>query len=137
MDQYYAANLLQSKGIKPSYLRIRILSYMLTMRNHPTVDMIYHALSPEIPTLSRTTIYNTVDLFLENRLVQLIGIDEKEIRYDADISTHAHFLCEKCGRILDLPINKDWPIFESPDIKIREIQYYLKGLCKQCDEISN
>jgi Fe2+ or Zn2+ uptake regulation protein len=130
------AQYLKEKGIKPSYQRVRVLDYMLQNKNHPTVDMLYSALSPEIPTLSKTTVYNTVNLFLEKGVVQLIGIDEQEMRYDADITTHAHFKCDRCGRILDLRLNSEGAIFQGIEgLKIREIQFYLKGLCQECQAV--
>lgn len=124
---------LSDHNIKPSYLRIRIMDYMLTRKNHPTVDMIYEELTNEIPTLSRTSVYNTVNLFFDKGLVQKLGIDDAEARYDADINVHAHFMCDKCGKIKDIEITEALPAFnELSDIEIREIQYYLKGLCEQC-----
>lgn len=124
---------LKAKGVKPSYLRTRILEYMLRYRNHPTVDMIYQALAPEIPTLSRTTVYNTVNLFMEKGLVQRIGIDDQEMRYDADTEVHAHFRCERCGTILDLPVDPYLTPVKYPEgLVVSEIQYYLRGLCEKC-----
>jgi Fe2+ or Zn2+ uptake regulation protein len=129
------AERLKEKGVKPSYLRVRILEYMLKYRNHPTVDMIYQALSPEIPTLSRTSVYNTVKLFLENGIVQKIGIDDQEMRYDADTKVHAHFKCEGCGTIIDLPVTPGaFPAKLPEGLKINDIQYYLRGLCQKCGE---
>lgn len=130
------AEIIREKGVRPSYVRVRILDYMLTERNHPTADMIYRSLAPEIPTLSKTSVYNTVDLFLEKGLVQLIGIDEKEMRYDADTSAHAHFRCDQCGVIIDLPLNPSAHPVDCPSgLKVNEIQYYLKGLCEKCGQV--
>ncbi|MCX7771909.1 MAG: transcriptional repressor [Clostridia bacterium] len=127
------AQYLQDHHVKPSYPRVRILEYMLEKRNHPTVDMIYSELSKELPTLSRTTVYNTVDLFLEKGLVQLIGIDEQETRYDADITAHAHFRCDQCGKILDLRLTGEAQAIQGMEqLKVREVQIYLKGLCQEC-----
>lgn len=124
---------LQEHGIKPSYQRVKILEYMLTKKNHPTVDMVYEELLKDIPTLSRTTVYNTVNLFFQNGLVQKLGIDEQETRYDADISFHAHFKCDECKKIWDLPIEGDKSRIGGLDkFKVREIQYYVKGSCDQC-----
>jgi Fe2+ or Zn2+ uptake regulation protein len=126
---------LHEHGVKPSYPRVRILDYMLVKKNHPTVDMIYAELSKEIPTLSRTTVYNTVNLFNEKGLVQKLGIDEQETRYDADISVHAHFRCDSCGKILDLTTEGELPEITGPEqITVREIQFYVKGLCEQCSK---
>ena len=130
------AEYLLSKGVKPSYPRVKVLDYMLEKRNHPTVDMIYSALSKEIPTLSRTTVYNTVRLFVDKEVVQMIGIDEQEVRYDADLHRHAHFRCDLCGDIYDLEVESSGLFIKNTEsLKIREIHYYLKGLCKHCQTL--
>ena len=60
-----AAQSLQEKNIRPSLLRIKILEYLISVKTHPTVDEIYDKLLPEIPTLSKTTVYNTLKLLVE------------------------------------------------------------------------
>ncbi|HBR04066.1 MAG TPA: transcriptional repressor [Ruminiclostridium sp.] len=126
---------LQQRDIKPSYLRLKILEYMLARKNHPTVDMVYEELSKEIPTLSRTTVYNTFNLFLQKGLVQKLGIDDVEAHYDADISLHGHFRCDHCGKIWDLPVKTDVSQIEGlKKFEVRTIEYYAKGLCDQCQK---
>ena len=56
---------LQGYGIKPSIQRIAIMDYLLTHKTHPSIEEIYLALCDEIPTLSKTTVYNTLKLFAE------------------------------------------------------------------------
>ena len=58
-------NYLKEHNIKPSYQRMKIFQYLLDNHNHPTVDTIYKALCTEIPTLSKTTVYNTLNLFIQ------------------------------------------------------------------------
>ena len=55
---------LQSYGIKPSLQRIAIMEYLIENRIHPTVEDIYEALYIKVPTLSKTTVYNTIKLFI-------------------------------------------------------------------------
>ena len=50
-------------GINPSFQRLKILEYLMNNDTHPTVDNIYNALIDIIPTISKTTIYNTLKLF--------------------------------------------------------------------------
>ena len=69
---------LKKHDIKPSFQRMRIFEYLLMHPVHPTVDEIYKSLVTEIPTLSKTTVYNTLDLFIEKRIVQMITIEENE-----------------------------------------------------------
>ena len=52
------AQYLNDHSIKPSYQRVRILKYLVEKRNHPTVEMIHKELVSDIPTLSKTTVYN-------------------------------------------------------------------------------
>ena len=124
---------LKAHEIKPSYQRIKIFQYLVENKNHPTVDMIYKALCTEIPTLSKTTVYNTLNLFIEKKIVNVIVIEENETRYDSVMAVHGHFKCEKCGKIYDIGINQN--ILEDVKLKnceIKEQHYYFKGICQDC-----
>jgi Fur family transcriptional regulator, peroxide stress response regulator len=59
------SNTLKNKNIRPSIQRIKIFEYLIKNLCHPTVDQIFKDLQSEIPTISKTTIYNTLDLFLK------------------------------------------------------------------------
>jgi Fe2+ or Zn2+ uptake regulation protein len=124
---------LKENGIKPSYQRIRIFDYLIQHKNHPTVDIIFKALVQEIPTLSKTTVYNTLKLFLEQGIVQLLVIEENETRYDADISTHGHFKCQECGHVYDIRINLSCVDLAELEIhRVNEQHIYFKGICNRC-----
>ncbi len=85
--------------------RIQIYKYIFGRKDHPSVDMIFSVLSKEIPTLSKTTVYNTLKGFVEAGIATPILIDESEIRYDADTNMHGHFKCESCENIFDFTSN--------------------------------
>lgn len=124
---------LKNHGIKPSYQRIRIFDYLIKNKNHPTVDNIYTALVGDIPTLSKTTVYNTLKLFHEKGIVIIVNIEENESRFDADTSNHGHFKCSKCGKIYDFNLNKEnLSIPELSKFSINEKHIYLKGVCPDC-----
>jgi Fur family ferric uptake transcriptional regulator/Fur family peroxide stress response transcriptional regulator len=126
-------NFLKSKEIRPSYHRVKVYQYLVENHNHPTVDTIYKALGPEITTLSKTTVYNTLNLFIDHGIVNMIVIEENETRYDAVTVCHGHFKCEKCGGLYDVDIDKS--ILENIDVdgyKIKEKLIYFKGICKNC-----
>lgn len=128
----FAEERLREHGIKPSHHRLKVLEYMLENRNHPSADMIYKALAPEIPTLSKTTVYNTVELFLEKGVVQPIMIAQNELRYDADTSFHGHFLCRECGKIYDFFYEEgDFPPVPEGYL-IEESHAYYRGVCPEC-----
>ena len=102
MNHEQIAAKLEEKNIRPSVQRMAIYNFLAENPVHPTVDTIYTALSPQMPTLSRTTVYNTLRQFSECGLVQTITIEDGELRYDADTSNHLHFKCIKCGKIFDI-----------------------------------
>jgi Fe2+ or Zn2+ uptake regulation protein len=127
------ADLLRKHDIKPTVVRLKIYDYLLSKKNHPTADTLYKSLIKEIPTLSKTSVYNTMDLFLEKQLVQAVTIEENEIRFDADISDHGHFKCTSCGRVYDFNVNLDKAGHDLPEeFRIDERHVYYKGLCGSC-----
>ena len=123
-------------GIKPSMQRMAIMKYLMEHPVHPSVDVIHSALSPSMPTLSKTTVYNTLKLFTEQGASLMLTIDEKNVHFDADTSAHSHFLCKSCGAIYDLPPEQTE---ENPDEPCRmdghhvqEVHCYYKGVCRNC-----
>lgn len=126
---------LYSHGIKPSYPRMQIYKYLQDKRNHPTVDSIYTHLVREIPTLSKTTVYNTLNLFIEADLVNSLNLDENEKRYEITIDDHSHFKCVKCREIYDIPYdNINLLPKEYKNFTIQEKQIFLKGICEKCSK---
>ena len=132
-------NYLDKFNVRPSVQRIAIMDYLLSHENHPTVDMVYQALNRQIPTLSKTTVYNTLKVLAEAGAAQEITIDSQQVRYDARIIPHAHFHCKCCGKVVDL---LEVPVME-PQIsevggnRIDGIQYYFTGICETCLKKNN
>jgi len=124
---------LLEKRIRPSFPRLRILEYLLKSREHPGADDVYRALVDDIPTLSKTTVYNALALFEEAGLVRRVATDGNEARYDARLEEHGHFRCESCGRIFDFAIRLD-PSVEAglESFLVRKRSVYYQGLCPQC-----
>ncbi len=124
---------LKSKGIRPSYQRMKVLEYLHQKGGHPTVEEIFRALSPVIPSLSKVTIYNTLHSFVEAGLARMVEIDETQMRYDTAVTDHGHFLCKACGTIYDFPVNMDAVRIDGlGQFKISQKNFYLKGLCPNC-----
>lgn len=126
-------NYLKNKDLNPSYQRVKIYEFLRNNKNHPTVDDIHDALYRDLPTLSKTTIYNTLKLFSEKGLVTLLSIDEKEMHCDPNTEEHAHFQCIKCGKIEDRFISLKDILSKIPDISVvHSCHLYIKGVCKEC-----
>ncbi len=131
-----AIDILNSHNIRPSVQRIAILKYLLEHRIHPTVDDIYLALNPTMPTLSKTTVYNVLRNLVENGAVLALTIDEKNVRYDADTNSHAHFRCQSCGELYDIeqPTMSDG---NASGFKIENVHVYYWGKCPKCLQIGS
>lgn len=131
-------DILIDNGISPSYHRLKIYEYLAQNKTHPTADMIYEEVIKQIPTLSKTTIYNTLKTLSEKGLVSSITIEDNEVRYDADMSFHGHFKCLDCGILYDIELDQmsiDKRLSISRKIQghhITERQVYFKGICKKC-----
>jgi Fur family peroxide stress response transcriptional regulator len=127
-----------NKNIKPSYQRIRIFRYLIENQNHPTVDQIFSALQKELLTLSKTTVYNTLDLFVDKKLVRPLTIEENELRFDINVEDHGHFKCESCGQLFDFHIKLDDYIpQELNKFVINDKNIYFNGICPDCLKIKN
>ena len=122
--------------IKTSVQRLAIYSYLDKHRNHPTVDKIYSDLIAEYPMLSKTTVYNTLKLFTEKGVVQEVIIEDGEMRYDANITLHAHFKCNSCGAVHDIFMDDISEILKVKDLnfKIEEVHLNYRGLCTICQK---
>lgn len=131
-----AIDLLTKAGVRPSAQRVAIMQYMMENRIHPTVDDIFRALLPQWPTMSRTTVYNTLRLLTANGTVDCIDIDSGNAHYDyAPEGSHAHFMCKECNRIFDL----HEPRIPSPSMegfKITSASLCYKGTCPECARLT-
>ena len=124
---------LKEKGISPSITRVKIYEYLYGNKNHPTVNDVYISLSEEIPTLSKTTVYNTVKLLREKGLVQLITINEEQVRIDGNPDFHGHFLCSECEEVFDFEVPK-LEVALPKGFEVNTGEVYYMGLCKCCSD---
>ncbi len=131
-------DVLIQKGVKPSFQRIYILQYIMNTSTHPSVDTIFNALYQEIPTLSRTTVYNTLNLFAQKGIVTALNISDTELHYDYLETPHAHFKCVMCQKIYDIPLESELlNVNDYHGHQINETQINFKGICKDCLKTNN
>ena len=135
MKQTEAYARLVERGIRPSVQRLAIMDYLINHPTHPTIDEVYQSLCEDVPTLSRTTVYNTLRMFSEKHAAQMITIDDHRVCYDGNINSHVHFYCKKCGKIIDL-FEEEAPVLEGEKVIngniVHEEQLYYKGICAEC-----
>ncbi|MDR1950380.1 MAG: transcriptional repressor [Spirochaetaceae bacterium] len=121
---------------KHSKKRDAILRAIQSTSSHPCAKWVYDRLKPSIPGLSLGTVYRNINLFREEGTVISVGVVDGEERFDGRVSPHPHGVCDRCGRVVDLPC----PGPEAPDdrregttgfvIDYRKTVFY--GLCPDC-----
>ncbi|NLB32279.1 MAG: transcriptional repressor, partial [Tissierellia bacterium] len=77
------SNELKKNNIRLTHQRLKVLEYLSNSTKHPTVEQIYKELKQEVPSLSKTTIYNTLNYLAELNLVKVLAIDDNEAHFDA------------------------------------------------------
>jgi len=125
--------ILKENNLKITPQRLIVLKYLGEHPTHPTTDKIYKDLKTNNPSLSKTTVYNSLETLEKYGVIQSITISGSERRYDFKHGMHHHFLCKNCGRIIDIDI-------ECPNLgkmlecghKVEEVHGYFKGICKNC-----
>ncbi len=121
-------------GIRPSVQRLAIFEYVRQSCQHPTAEVVYEALCDELGSLSLTTVYNTLKLFVDAGLISMLTIDDTFRCFDGNRNYHAHFRCNHCGCIVDMEMKKDFiSLVEGVEgYEVTDAQLYLKGLCPVC-----
>ena len=70
--------------------------------DHPTAEMIYFSAREVNPTISLGTVYRNLKLLADEKEIMTLETEDKRLHYDGDMSRHSHFICSKCGKIIDL-----------------------------------
>lgn len=133
LSDAYLCQCMKAKGVRVTAQRIGIYRYLLENPCHPCADTIYMALAPKNATLSRTTVYNTLEALCRAGLVMPVTISQSETHYDANVTPHGHFRCEKCGDVSDMNFPSEFFTAGDGSARIvKRIDVYASGLCASC-----
>jgi len=125
-------------ALKYSRQREAIKNYLEGRKDHPTADMVYTAIREVYPNISLGTVYRNLTLLAKQGEISKISCGENSDRFDIRTDPHYHFICEKCGRVEDLP-DMDMQAVnawagEHYDGDIFGHQLYFYGRCRECKE---
>ena len=118
-------------GLRMTPQRIAVFDYLEGNKRHPSAEDIYKAISKKFPTMSFTTVYNTLSALKNHgRLIELT-IDPDKKRFDPNTSSHHHLMCVNCRRIVDVQIDYH---LASPDSDFEIIGNHIEfyGICTKC-----
>ena len=120
---------LRRHGIQPTPQRIAVAEHVLAATTHPSADEVWAQVRRRCPTLSRATVYNTLNLFVEKGLIRTQVLKEGTVVFDPRIDAHHHFVDVNTGKIYDVP----WDALKVSGEKtlhgfeVREYQVILRG----------
>ena len=92
-------------ALKYSRQRESIKHYLMTTREHPTADAVYMHVKKDFPNISIGKIKRNLNLLTDIGEAIKISTPNGGDRFDGRIEPHNHFLCTKCGRLLDLDLD--------------------------------
>jgi len=125
--------------VKTTAQRLAVYRELASRKDHPTVEEIYQALEKEMPSLYFATVYRTLRYLEEMGLVKRAPMVYERMRYEVEMEPHAHFVCRKCGAIMDVSLVcqdchelQQW--VEKEVVELEEGQLNLCDLCKACRE---
>jgi Fur family transcriptional regulator, iron response regulator len=123
--------LLKAHGVQPSAQRIAVGEYVLATLDHPSAEQVWVKVKARFPWVSRATVYNTLNLFVEKGLLRPLVLAEGKVVFDPKVDRHHHFIDEVSGAIHDVP----WEAVEvsnvdalaSQGLQVREYQVVMRG----------
>jgi Fur family transcriptional regulator, peroxide stress response regulator len=95
------ASSLRGQGLRITPQRIAIVDYVVNTDDHPNAEQIHNFVKKKYPMVSLSTVYKTLDMLREKRLVKEIEVGG-ETRFDGHTDEHINLICIKCGKIDDL-----------------------------------
>ncbi len=128
-----AISILRHCGIQPTPQRIAVVEYVLKSKTHPSADHVLSYARKKCPTVSRATVYNTLNLLVEKGLLGMQTIKEGAVVFDPNIEKHHHFVDTDTGDVYDIP----WDQLEVKgkeklkDFEITEFQVIMRGRRKK------
>ena len=125
-----------NRNIRYSRQREIIFNYLCGTKEHPSAEMIYEVLKVENPNLSLGTVYRNLKLLEEMDKIQRVTTVDNSERYDACCESHAHFVCENCGRVTDLSVinvkDAEGLCNVENAKKISKVSIVFTGTCEEC-----
>jgi Fe2+ or Zn2+ uptake regulation protein len=98
-----AIQILSQSGVRPTPQRIAVIDFVLSTDAHPTADDVLANVRATCPTISRATVYNTLNLLVSKGLLRTQLLREGTVVFDPKIEAHHHFIDDETGRIYDVP----------------------------------
>lgn len=133
---------LKEDDLRPTPQRIAILkAIMQSKKKHFSAEEIYIISKKLLSTIGLATVYRTLELFCSKEILQKVRLPDQPIRYEllkGKANTHCHYVCQRCGRIYEMPLSNDKISINIGDknlhFTITEISCWYFGYCDNCKQ---
>jgi len=127
---------LRDNGFKVTPQRLAVYHALVETKEHPNAEMLFDKLQPQYPTMSLATVYKTIEILAQLKLIKVLNTGEASFRYDADVSDHGHIKCSVCDVVkdvmdVDLACVVD-SVEEQTGYEVSSKQVYFFGVCPEC-----
>ena len=117
--------------------RDAILACLRATTEHPGADWIYEHVREEIPGISLGTVYRNLSLFKEQGTIISVGTVKGVERFDGNTNPHVHFICQDCGKIVDLhglavPEEMNNAVTRDTGGRVESCSLSFTGTCSDC-----
>lgn len=127
---------LRSEGFKLTPQRLSVIRYLVGNTGHPAAAVIYGDLKKKHPSLSFSTVYNTLNMLEKIGEIRSLNLFDEFLNYDPDTDSHYHFVCRKCNAVIDIFPQEigdiTLPQGEIAGHRIGDTQLLFRGICRNC-----
>lgn len=96
---------LVNAGLRPTAVRMLILSTLVESDDHPSTDELFARIGARGHALGRATVYQNLEKLVAAGLIHGVAGDDGLKRYDGNLESHQHMICEDSGRIVDVQVD--------------------------------
>ena len=96
------AEVLRGHGINPTHQRIEIAHALHSRQEHLSADQVLAIVNERHPETSRATVYNTLNLFVEKKVIREVIVDPNRVFYDPNTRPHYHLYDVETGQLTDV-----------------------------------
>jgi len=100
------AEQLRLNGVKPTTQRLEVGQLLLSAPRHMSAEQVLSELRIAGSRISKATVYNTLNLFTDCKLVREVSVDSVRQFYDSTIEAHHHFYNVDTGELTDISVDE-------------------------------
>ncbi|WP_456488707.1 Fur family transcriptional regulator [Caminibacter pacificus] len=124
--------LLENSDLKTTPQRLAILKE-LDSKGHASIEEIYEDIKEMFPSISLATIYKNINALKEENIISEICLHQKP-KFEITKDPHAHFICKKCGKVVDIPMDELLRPEMNEKYSDSEKELYIYGICEECKD---